>query len=87
MSLEEQPLSELLNREPEAPVITEEWLEALLDRQFPGVLKNLEQKDPVPVAEFVKLAQMEREMYPRDTTAPAVFWVDSWDDPLDDPTE
>jgi hypothetical protein len=69
-------LTELLNRDGDGPVITREWLDAVLDRQLPEVLTNLVRKQPVSVADFVKLAQLERGCYPPDTGDKPVTWVD-----------
>jgi hypothetical protein len=76
MPTDEQPLSEFLNRDGEGPVITREWLDALLDRQLPQVLTSLVQKKPVSIPDFVKLTQMERESYPVNDKIRTIIWMD-----------
>jgi hypothetical protein len=76
MSTSEESLTGLLNHEGDGPVLTKEWVDALLERQFPKMLDTLVAKRPIAIADFVKLAQLEQSMYPVKEHPRQVIWLD-----------
>jgi hypothetical protein len=64
--------------------ITPEWLDEVLERKLPEVLKTLREASPVAAGDFVKLAQLERREYPRKLEPRVVIWMDRMDPPEDE---
>jgi hypothetical protein len=59
----------------EGPTISKEWLDELLDRKLPQALDTLRRTKPLPIADFVKLVQLERRENPVKAPPREVEWL------------
>jgi len=59
----------------QGPTISKEWFDELLDRKLPQALATLRRTRPLPIADFVKLVQLDRRENPVKPLPREVEWL------------
>jgi hypothetical protein len=63
------------------PPISAEWLDEMLEAALPGVLERCVKGKQSLVADFIRLMELDRRLWPPEPVERDVEWLDWVDDP------